>query len=356
MLGLSGPSRGARVTPGVHRISRPEMSVEMGLRGGSDDGRIGAQDRDRRVRQGGADPRGSAARAPARRDRRLRRSRTWPRRRRWLRGSASRRAGPARPAVRRPPRAAPPAGGPMRSASSPPTCGITASRWMPSRPAATCSSRSRCRRTSRRRPTSSGWPGDARCKVAVGHQYRLCPSLEEARRRLEQGAIGPLRLVTATLARPWLAAQAGRGKSWRFDRKIAGGGILADAGDHLIDALLWTTGRAGRRGLRRPADPGIGARPDHRRGDPPDRRHPGDPRRLGRLRRVAVRAELFRGTRPAAGHGPGPRDRRRDGDLDPPDPGALGAEESIDGNFVSAAAPRRRRSAAPPSRPSTRSA
>src|SRR3954465_8463091 len=44
-------------------------------------------------------------------------------------------------------------------------------------------------------------------KVAVGHQYRLCPSLEEARRRLEQGAIGTLRLVTATLARPWLAAQ-----------------------------------------------------------------------------------------------------------------------------------------------------
>ena len=25
---------------------------------------------------------------------------------------------------------------------------------------------------------------------------------------------------------------------------MAGGGILADAGDHLIDALLWTTGQA----------------------------------------------------------------------------------------------------------------
>ena len=32
--------------------------------------------------------------------------------------------------------------------------------------------------------------------------------------------------------------------SWRFDPKIAGGGVLADAGDHLIDALLWTTGQA----------------------------------------------------------------------------------------------------------------
>jgi predicted dehydrogenase len=83
-------------------------------------------------------------------------------------------------------------------------------------------------------------------KVAVGHQYRLCPSLEEARRRLAQGTIGTLRLVTATLARPWLAGQQGSDRSWRFDRKIAGGGILADAGDHLIDAVLWTTGRAAR--------------------------------------------------------------------------------------------------------------
>jgi len=81
-------------------------------------------------------------------------------------------------------------------------------------------------------------------KVGVGHQYRLCPSIIEARRRLEQGAIGKLRLVTATLAGPWLATQQGAREGWRFDRKVDGGGILADAGDHLIDALLWTTGRA----------------------------------------------------------------------------------------------------------------
>jgi predicted dehydrogenase len=80
-------------------------------------------------------------------------------------------------------------------------------------------------------------------KVGVGHQYRLRPSLAEARRRLAAGSIGPVRLVTAALAQPWLAAQAGAEHSWRFDPKAAGGGILADAGDHLIDALLWTTGQ-----------------------------------------------------------------------------------------------------------------
>lgn len=83
-------------------------------------------------------------------------------------------------------------------------------------------------------------------KVAVGHQFRLRPSLREARAMLEEGAIGSLRLVTATLAQNWLVIQAGAENSWRFDPKVAGGGILADAGDHLIDALLWTTGRVAR--------------------------------------------------------------------------------------------------------------
>jgi predicted dehydrogenase len=81
-------------------------------------------------------------------------------------------------------------------------------------------------------------------KVGVGHQYRLRPSLAEARRRLAAGAIGRLRLVTAVLAQPWLAAHSGPADAWRYDPKLSGGGILADAGDHLIDALLWTTGQA----------------------------------------------------------------------------------------------------------------
>ncbi len=41
---------------------------------------------------------------------------------------------------------------------------------------------------------------------------------------------------------PWLRA-AGAENSWRFDPKVSGGGILADAGDHLLDALLWSTGQ-----------------------------------------------------------------------------------------------------------------
>ena len=81
-------------------------------------------------------------------------------------------------------------------------------------------------------------------KVAVGHQFRLLPSLAAAKARIAEGAIGPIRLVTATLAQPWLMSHTGAENTWRFDPKVAGGGILADAGDHLIDALLWSTGQA----------------------------------------------------------------------------------------------------------------
>src|SRR5271157_3089618 len=81
-------------------------------------------------------------------------------------------------------------------------------------------------------------------QVAVGHQYRLCPSLAEARRHLQEATIGRLRMVTAALAWPWLAVPEGAENSWRSNPKMAGGGVLADARDHLIDALLWTTGQA----------------------------------------------------------------------------------------------------------------
>jgi predicted dehydrogenase len=80
-------------------------------------------------------------------------------------------------------------------------------------------------------------------KVGVGHQFRLCPSLIEARRRLAARAIGAVRMVTAVLARPWSSTLARKESTWRYDPEVAGSGILPDAGDHLIDALLWTTGQ-----------------------------------------------------------------------------------------------------------------
>ena len=81
-------------------------------------------------------------------------------------------------------------------------------------------------------------------KVGVGHQFRLLPSLIRAREMLAAGAIGPVRLVTAAMTQPWLESHRGEEHAWRFDPRFAGGGILADSGIQLLDALLWSTGRA----------------------------------------------------------------------------------------------------------------
>ena len=96
-------------------------------------------------------------------------------------------------------------------------------------------------------------------KVGVGHQYRLCPSLIEARRRIASGSIGPLRLVTAVLSRPWLSTLEREESTWRFNPTVVGNGILADAGDHMIDALLWTTGQVAREvgAVQARREPGI---------------------------------------------------------------------------------------------------
>lgn len=79
--------------------------------------------------------------------------------------------------------------------------------------------------------------------VAVGHQLRLLATMREARERLRRGEIGRVRLISALLASPWLASLNEGERTWRFDPRISGGGLLADAGDHLLDILLWTSGQ-----------------------------------------------------------------------------------------------------------------
>lgn len=78
--------------------------------------------------------------------------------------------------------------------------------------------------------------------VGVGHQYRLLPSIIEAKRRIESGSIGPLRMVVASLVAPWLAIHSTDADAWRHEPKL-GGGVLSDLGDHLLDAMLWAAGQ-----------------------------------------------------------------------------------------------------------------
>ena len=82
-------------------------------------------------------------------------------------------------------------------------------------------------------------------RSASGHQYRLRPSLIEARRRLADGAIGPLRLVTGVLAQPWLAdARRGRELRGGSTPRSPAGASWPTRATTCIDALLWTTARS----------------------------------------------------------------------------------------------------------------
>src|SRR3954454_7742544 len=114
---------------------------------------------------------------------------------------------------------------------------------MPSRRAATPSSRSPCRRTCRRPPISSAWPGHATSGWASA------TSIDSARAWSRRGVgwaparAAPCGSRPRGLARPWVTRLGEAENTWRFDPNAAGGGILADVGDHLLDALLWTTGQ-----------------------------------------------------------------------------------------------------------------
>ncbi len=171
-------------------------------------------------------------------------------------------------------------------------------------------------------------------KVGVGHQYRLAPALVEGRRRLSAGVIGPLRLVIATLARPWLTEIGRAEDAWRFEPDADGGGILADVGDHLVDALLWTTGQVA-----------------HEVGAIQDRRGPG----IDVVTAAAIRlADGTPATLAISGVSPGPlfsieyfgergRLRATDESLVEDRPGAQAVEvalpppgRSVDGDFIAA--------------------
>ena len=145
------------------------------------------------------------------------------------------------PRVRRPSRAAPQVA-PDALAIFSPICRTIGWPWMRFRRAAMSSSRSpfdqRARGGRYRQPGPRPQP-QGRCRPSISP---VLPAWSRPGAGSPPATIGPVRLVTAH-SRPALAHHARRRREHLAVRpEAAGGGILADAGDHLIDALLWTTG------------------------------------------------------------------------------------------------------------------
>jgi predicted dehydrogenase len=74
---------------------------------------------------------------------------------------------------------------------------------------------------------------------AVGFNYRYHPAVQQARRWVDEGAIGPLMYARM---RHGITGREDYAKDWRASASTSGGGELLDQGIHLLDLARWFFG------------------------------------------------------------------------------------------------------------------
>jgi predicted dehydrogenase len=79
----------------------------------------------------------------------------------------------------------------------------------------------------------------SRVVVQVGFNHRYHPALREARRLVDEGALGELLFVRARYGH---GGRLGYESEWRANPAVSGGGELVDQGIHLIDLSRWFLG------------------------------------------------------------------------------------------------------------------
>lgn len=75
--------------------------------------------------------------------------------------------------------------------------------------------------------------------LQVSYQRHFQPEFLFIRNAIENGEIGKLTSITASLYQEWKQGTTGL---WRQVPELSGGGMLMDSGSDIIDVLLWTTG------------------------------------------------------------------------------------------------------------------
>lgn len=76
-------------------------------------------------------------------------------------------------------------------------------------------------------------------RVRLGYNHRFHPGLLQARRLVDEGALGPLLFLRARYGH---GGRVGYDREWRADPGLSGGGELLDQGVHLIDLAGWFLG------------------------------------------------------------------------------------------------------------------
>lgn len=75
----------------------------------------------------------------------------------------------------------------------------------------------------------------------VGFNYRRCPAVLEAKKLIDEGAIGEIHSFRGLYLQDW-AMPDGTPWSWRFGKKEAGSGALGDIGSHALDYAMFLVG------------------------------------------------------------------------------------------------------------------
>lgn len=73
--------------------------------------------------------------------------------------------------------------------------------------------------------------------LMVGYQRHIEPEFRYARQRWVDGEAQPT-FISVEITENWLSPNVG---TWRVDESLSGGGFIYDTGNHVIDAVLWTT-------------------------------------------------------------------------------------------------------------------
>lgn len=73
----------------------------------------------------------------------------------------------------------------------------------------------------------------------VGYMTRFLETYRKAKDILESGALGKPQMLRCSM---YIGQLFGKGKGWRYDKNVAGGGVLTTQNSHVIDMLLWYFG------------------------------------------------------------------------------------------------------------------
>lgn len=84
----------------------------------------------------------------------------------------------------------------------------------------------------------------SKCKFLLTHNYSAYPMIREARRLVEEGRLGNIRIINVEYIQDWLASENnGKQAEWRLDPERAGaGGCIGDIGTHAFQLGEFVSG------------------------------------------------------------------------------------------------------------------